>query len=40
MRDRDTATTVRDITGITTTALVSGRMTAGITEDVAGVDIG
>ena len=37
MRDRDTATTVRDITGITTTDLVSGRMTAGITEDAAGV---
>lgn len=45
MRDRDTATTVRDITGITTTALgrtalVLDRMTAGITEDAAGVDIG
>lgn len=45
MTDQDTATTGRDITNITTTALgrtalVSGRMAAGITEDVAGVDIG
>lgn len=45
MTDRDIATTVRDITGIIPTdlgmtALVSGRMTAGITKDAAGVDIG
>ena len=42
MTDRDTATTIRDITGIIPTALdmtalVLDRMTAGITEDVAGV---
>lgn len=45
MTDRDIATTALDITGIIPTdldmtALVLDRMTAGITEDVAGVDIG